>query len=96
MSYRLPMTLCPKCGYAMDAHTYALDGDREVKPRPGDIGVCFGCFEPLIFGDDLKLRAPKPGEVEEMPEDLVIKLQFIQTVRKITEMNKPKTRARVQ
>lgn len=41
-----PQSLCPKCGYAMDAVTNAT-GSRA--PRDGDLGLCLSCGAVLVF-----------------------------------------------
>lgn len=64
---RLPMVLCPHCGHTLDAHTQAVDGPGTA-PVEGDFGLCVGCWSPLVFGDDLKLRPATQDEAAELPE----------------------------
>lgn len=49
MSGALVTFVCPRCGKSCDS-AMALDG-RDVRPKPGDLTVCFGCAAPLEFGD---------------------------------------------
>jgi hypothetical protein len=88
------MQLCPKCGYAMDAHT-GTAGNKEP-PRPGDIGVCVGCMSPFIFDENLKLREPTDAEMDAIPKDIMVKIRFAKTVKKIMDETifKPKQRTR--
>ena len=53
-STRTKADICPHCGKKLDAVTEVHN--EEVKPSKGDITICIGCFNPLIFDDDIKLR----------------------------------------
>jgi hypothetical protein len=76
----------------MDAHTNAIGRKDAKPPRPGDLGVCFGCFETLVFDDDLKLREPEPHVIASIPDDMVMKLRAMKTMKQLVEMNRPKRR----
>jgi hypothetical protein len=54
--YPTPESLCPACGYRMDASVIASLEDQP--PRPGDISLCGRCGKVMIFSDDLTLRRP--------------------------------------
>jgi hypothetical protein len=55
---------CPYCAKTLDADTGATPGGGG--PRPGDIGICWGCLEPLVFDDDMHRRKPTPAEAIEI------------------------------
>lgn len=73
MSTMLPAVLCPHCGHTLDHHTDAIKSGKS-KPSPGDIGICVGCYSPLVFDNDLKLRAASDDEIGEIPAEILEKL----------------------
>jgi len=48
-------TLCPVCGYAVDATT-SLASERG--PRPGDLSICLSCGALTLFDADLRPLLP--------------------------------------
>lgn len=88
MTHRLPMQLCPKCGYAMDAHSNTSSRDKRP-PIPGDIGVCFQCFETLVFDENMKLQTASADDLEKISEEMVMKLRAMQTMKKLMDLNRP-------
>jgi hypothetical protein len=36
------------------------------RPSPGDVSICFGCGEVLLFDDDLEFREPSIDELEDI------------------------------
>ena len=62
---RVPITFCPFCGHTLDAAT-AGPMTPEATPGPGDVTLCVGCVNVLIFDDDLKARKPTPAELAEV------------------------------
>ena len=62
---------CPNCDKVLDAVSGVLPGNkaRDPRPRPGDFSVCAYCQYLMIFGDDLKLRAPSFAELSELAHD---------------------------
>jgi len=85
MTYRLPMQLCPKCGYAMDAHSPTKDGDPRP-PHEGDIGVCVECLTTLVFDKNLRLREATPADEAGVPEDIIMKLRALKTMKMVMGM----------
>jgi hypothetical protein len=68
IDHRLPSHPCPECRTPLDAAGSLSTDDR---PVAGDASVCWHCGALLIFGEDLRLRAPtkrERREVERMPE----------------------------
>lgn len=61
-----PHGRCPKCQRTLSGTSTAVVG--EVLPRPGDLSVCLYCSEPLVFLDDLTVRAMHPGEIEALDD----------------------------
>jgi hypothetical protein len=57
---------CPFCGKVNDR---ASSVGGEIAPESGDYGVCFGCASVVVYGDDLKLRAPTEAELAEAQAD---------------------------
>lgn len=51
----LPRSLCPTCGYHMDAATCVTK--EAVAPKADDFSLCMKCGEILVFNPDLTLRA---------------------------------------
>jgi hypothetical protein len=64
---KLPEQICPACGYDLDAATYA--GKEDLRPRPGDVSICFKCANVLVFDVDMKLREPMSAELLEILQD---------------------------
>ena len=61
-SHRLPLTLCPWCGYKLDA---ATNMTGEGGPEPGDLTLCFKCASPLQFDADMRLAKITNGKLRE-------------------------------
>jgi hypothetical protein len=67
--HQTPRTRCPYCGHKLNA---AGLPSGDAAPAPGDYSVCIACAGVLIFGDDLALRKPEPGELPTpLPADIV-------------------------
>lgn len=58
---RTPATLCPHCGYAMDA---ASSMQGEAVPDPGDWSICLRCAGVLQFDATLRPGLPALGAYE--------------------------------
>jgi hypothetical protein len=61
---RTPKTACPYCRHKLDAAMAADPKHPDAAPSSGDFSVCISCASVLVFDDELKSRAPKPGELE--------------------------------
>ena len=59
-----PAFPCPHCGKTVGTSVNADDGTQP--PVAGDIGVCQGCAEVWIFGEDLRGRKPTAREIFEL------------------------------
>lgn len=55
---------CPWCGRPNELHRCA-DG-TDAAPRPGSVGVCWGCTRVGIFTEDGGMRKPTVFEAEEI------------------------------
>jgi len=61
--HRVPQSFCPLCGHKLDA---ASGMDTDDRPSPGDAGVCIQCATPLIYQDDLTMRAMTQAEINNL------------------------------
>jgi hypothetical protein len=61
---------CPYCGKTLDADSGATPGG--AGPRPGDVGICWGCLAPLVFDGAMHRRKPTPAEAVEIAAHPVI------------------------
>lgn len=52
--------VCPFCGRVNNAHN---DTRRPILPRPGDVGLCWGCRSVYLF-TTTGARVPTPEETE--------------------------------
>lgn len=59
----LKPSICPLCGYTLDAATNADSGDK-IAPKPGDVTVCFGCAGILEFTEDMGVRLADVATLE--------------------------------
>ncbi len=57
---------CPNCGQYLDAHTNLK---KEVKPKVGDVGICYKCCSILVFDEDLNLAIPNREQLERINSD---------------------------
>lgn len=55
---------CPYCDKTLDANTDVTSGG--TGPKPGDVGICWGCLRPLVFDENLHRRKPTLTEVAEI------------------------------
>ena len=62
-----PPDCCPACGYVFELAS-TVSGE-EVKPQPGDVTICFGCADVLVFGPDMLTRAITADERAAWPTD---------------------------
>lgn len=61
---------CPYCGKTLDADTGATPGGSG--PKPGDVGICWGCLRPLVFDENLHRRMPTLDERSEIAGDPIV------------------------
>ena len=78
----IPTSMCPICGYVMDAATVA-DGGPPVVPKDGDMSVCLKCGTILIFVDGIHLRLATPDEVVACPDAAEVSEQVRRYVRSL-------------
>jgi hypothetical protein len=64
--HRFGLWRCPACGKKLDSASSFWD---DGPPSSGDVMVCFGCAEPLVFTDDHALRVATPEERAEIMAD---------------------------
>ena len=57
--YSMPPSKCPTCGTPNDAASHWANPD--IKPRPGDVMMCFECTEILTIEPDMSTRKITPG-----------------------------------
>jgi hypothetical protein len=60
---RLPVS-CPWCGRTNDRHCNAAGPGPA--PKPGDVGICWGCHRAFVFADELQARRPTEDEATEI------------------------------
>lgn len=76
MQTRLNVSECPNCEALLDA-VDSVGVDAE--PNPGDLTICFYCGEPLIFNEDMSLRAMNDQDMKCFEnEGALIEFQAIQ------------------
>lgn len=72
---------CPLCNHQVDG---ASGIDHNDTPSPGDYGVCIGCASPLVYTDDLYVRAMTQKELLEMHPDNRVQIEMaMATVRMV-------------
>lgn len=69
---RLEMNYCPSCGKELDAATSV---EKEARPKPGDISICFYCGSINTFQEDLKLQQMGPQEYFDLPDEVQRSIQ---------------------
>jgi hypothetical protein len=60
---------CPYCDKTLDANTGLTSGGG---PKPGDVGICWGCLRPLVFDENLHRRKPTLSELAEIDGDPIV------------------------
>jgi hypothetical protein len=73
---RTKETVCPCCGYKIDACTHA-SGDETIAPSEGDVSVCFSCTEYLKYGKNLSLEKISEEELARMDSEIRGQLALI-------------------
>jgi len=61
------ITNCPHCNHEIDTNTNVKD--ETLKPKEGDLSVCFYCATVLVFGKDLKQRVATKSELEVLEKE---------------------------
>lgn len=72
----LPISVCPSCGYRMDAAT-AVDAADPARPRPGDYSICLDCGSILVFLADYTHRLMTEEEAANLEDETRIQFQRI-------------------
>ena len=63
----LPLSLCPRCNYKLDAATKAHG--ENGPPDEGSASVCLNCGQVLIYEADLTLREATAEEIQSLMRD---------------------------
>ena len=74
-------SICPKCFTILSAATN-MD-DENLRPKPGDVTVCLYCAEVLVFNEDLTLRRPLAGEIEDPDGELARHVAAVKAIQGI-------------
>ncbi len=61
---KLPKSICPGCGYVMDAASSILK--EKDRPDPGSFSICFNCAAIGIYDQTLHVRAATDEEVTDL------------------------------
>jgi hypothetical protein len=56
---------CPYCDHLLDVAKRVFGKDK-IAPKQGDWTVCISCAQPLVFGEDARVRKPRAGEIDAM------------------------------
>jgi hypothetical protein len=78
---RLDMGFCPYCNHKLDAASAGPNNPQAV-PKPGDITICIGCANVLIFDVGRRPQRPTMGELQEAMQDPSV-LRAIQIIRHV-------------
>lgn len=62
----VPECFCPSCGGKLSAATALKAG---TTPSPGDISLCAGCGQWLVYDEGLRSRMPTKAEETEILSD---------------------------
>lgn len=82
----LPWSLCPECGYRMDAATSMFDPD--ARPKPSDVALCLDCAALLVYEPNLTLRKMTDIEHDEIPEKVQMEIyQARVAIRRLPKRN---------
>lgn len=58
---------CLDCGKTLDCSSRPDSRLEDVRPRAGDVGICFGCGHVMIYADgEGTLRRPTDEEIVEI------------------------------
>jgi hypothetical protein len=67
VSQNTPSQLCPDCGKELNAITIIFG--KPVAPTPGDISICAYCASVLVFDADLKQRAARKEDLDQLDSE---------------------------
>jgi len=59
---------CPGCRRTIQAATSTVPSDP-APPRPGDVGICIGCGQVMVFTGHGHVKAPSSQEQAELARD---------------------------
>ena len=82
---------CPRCDYAMNDATCLTRGGEEIKPKPGDVGLCIHCAAPVEYAKDLAPRWLTHDEVGQLPRD--VRMHIVQAMVAIVTQRPSRIRA---
>lgn len=68
-------TVCPKCGYEINAHSPLTD--PAVMPQPGNANICVNCYNLNKYDDKLQLVEITAEEKESIPRELMLEIETI-------------------
>lgn len=70
VGWRMPESKCPWCGIKLNgAYQDGLKKDEAIAPNPGDVTVCIGCCEIIVFGKAYELLKPDYAAYREASKD---------------------------
>lgn len=79
-SVKLKPSMCPSCGYFMDAASPALE--RKISPKANDVSMCLSCGAVLVFDQDLSLRSMTEDEKSALPPHMARLLEAMERHRR--------------
>ena len=68
-------TVCPKCGYEINAHSPLTD--PAVMPQPGNASICYDCYNLNKYDDNLQLVELTEEERDSIPPELMLEIETI-------------------
>jgi len=89
VSYPVPVSHCPVCGYKMDEASSVAGSNREEAekaPSPGAFTMCLNCGEALVFDSNLYLRKLTANENQFVNNTKELKALFDHVRSIIVEM----------
>jgi hypothetical protein len=72
----LPESVCPVCGYLMDAATSPYEPN--LRPKPRDLSCCLKCGEVLVFQKDLSVAVASVSDLMKLDPETASQLDRLQ------------------
>jgi hypothetical protein len=78
----MPASMCPTCGYVINAAGLVDGGDETPRPTIGDITGCMACGQPLFYGPSMQVFAMTQAQYDALDADCKRDLEKIRAFAK--------------
>jgi hypothetical protein len=85
---KMPLCMCPACGYVINAATPSPGSRRNAVPKPRDITLCLRCAAILMYDDAMTPRRLSGDEMAQLAVEQPRQMEHVrQEQRRVVVFN---------